>query len=138
LSFQATYAVYDLNFDKTYEKLQDSKDVSGLLDISRGTFSFWVNIDKLKVRVQITNNGNVNIWHSEKFYINKAAEKLKTLIVVADGEICQILLLTNLQKIGSTKIACPVNEEVRIDTRTTQKITSVADILKEVTKWKNI
>jgi len=111
MSFQATYSVYGLDLRNTYNKLRQSKDVTGGLDITKGTVPFWLNINSEKVKVQITRRGCVNIWHREQAYIHRAVEKLKPLAVNAEGEICKVWLPTNLQKIGSTRIASGPTEE---------------------------
>ncbi len=111
MSFQGTYAVADLDLENTYNKVGESKEITGRSDISKGTFFFWLNIDREKVRVQISKNC-VNIWHSEESYVDGAFEKLNPLIVNADGEKCEHWVLTNKQRIGSTSMATSLTEEV--------------------------
>ena len=115
MGLQATFGVCDLDFDKTYEKLREFNDVSSVSEISKGSFEFWLKIDSVRVKVQITNKGNMNMWHSEMVYIDKAIEKMKLLTVLVDGKKCEDLLLTNMQRIGSTKIASSITESVDIE-----------------------
>jgi len=112
MSFQGTYVVADLDLAKTYENLgKFSNIISKCSDIVKGNFDFLLNIDEEEAHVQIS-KGSVNIWHSKEYYVYEAAEKLKPLVINADGEKCKGWILKYMQKIGSSKISRSLTEEV--------------------------
>ena len=112
MSFQAIYSVYGSDLRNTYDKLMHSEKVTGGLDIVKGTASFWLNINSEKVKVQISNKGCINLWHSEREYLDIAVEALKHLVVDIKGEKCEDWVLMRLQSLGSRAIALPLAGEV--------------------------
>jgi len=106
MAIQATYAVYGLDLDKTYEKLRASKDCGEIyIDRDKNTMSFWVEVDNEKVNVQISAKGAVNLWHRDENCIGKVVEKLKALTVNSEGEECREWQLRRMQKIGAKELA---------------------------------
>ncbi|MFH0897458.1 MAG: hypothetical protein V1850_05370 [Candidatus Bathyarchaeota archaeon] len=120
MSIQVTYAIDGLDLQKTYDNLWESKLITGL-DSTKGTASLWLGINGESVKVQISNKGVVNIWHKEQTHIDGAVEKLKSLVINSEGGICKDWVLTNAQKIGSTRIASPLTEEVSAEERIREK-----------------
>ena len=116
MSYQATYAVYGLDLRKNYNELEKSKDVKNITNINKGTFSFFLIVNKVPVRVQIAND-SLNIWHKKTTNIGTIEEKLKSLVVNANGERCDSWLRTRYQKIGSTPLASPLTEEIDFSTK---------------------
>jgi hypothetical protein len=114
MSYQATYSVYpQIDFKKTYERLEKSQCVRGGFELFQGILPFWLEVEGELVKVEISSKkgkSTVNIWHENRDYIVKATEKLKTLILNGGGKPCKKWLLVNLQKIGAEKVALPITE----------------------------
>ena len=104
MGFQATYRVYGLDFEKTYNCLQEANGVERLSDIVKGNFDFWLSIDGEKVFVQISNKGSVNVWHEDEACIQKAVKQLKKLVVGNEGKKCEKWIHKHQQTMGSEKL----------------------------------
>jgi len=113
MAIQATYVVYDLDDKRTHGKLEASKDVEGFNSDDKRNMSFWLDVDKEKVRVQIFTNGTVNLWHRDENCIGKAVEKLKAFTVNRQGEECRRWELTNMQRIGAAQLAIKLDPLLR-------------------------
>jgi hypothetical protein len=104
MGLQATYSVYGLDFEKTYNCLQKANDVERLSDIVKGNFDFWLAINGKHVRIQISNKGTVNVWGQDKARIKETVKKLSKRVVNNEDKECEEWILKNWQRMGSEKL----------------------------------